>query len=183
MNGRVERKIREVRKSIAKSFTNKRLSLMQWETLASSISNSINNMPLALGNSSKSSVEALDLLTPNRLKLGRNNERSPEGYVTAGHPDRILEENQSIFNAWFEIWLSGHVPKLVDQPKWFRSDVNLKTGDIVLFLKQESTISSNYQYGAVEEVDVGRDGKVRKVKIRYRNHNENVHHLTYRSIV
>ena len=33
MNGRVERKVREVRKSIAKSFANMRLSIMQWETL------------------------------------------------------------------------------------------------------------------------------------------------------
>ena len=116
---------------------------MQQKTFGDQIANSINNMPLALGNSRKSTVEALDLLTPNRLKLGRNNERSPEGCVTVDHPDRILEENQNIFNAWFEIWLTGHVPKLIDQPKWFKSDQNLKPGDIVLFLKQESVISSN----------------------------------------
>ena len=181
MNGRVERKVREVRKSISKSFMNKRLSIIQWETLASSVSNTINNMPLALGNSSKSNVEALDLLTPNRLKLGRNNERSPVGCVTVEYPDRILEENEDIFNAWFEIWLSGHVPKLIDQQKWFKSDDNLKPGDIVLFLKDDSSFSSTYQYGAVEEVDAGRDGRVRKVRVRYRNHNETFDRYTNRS--
>ena len=181
MNGRVERKIREVKKSISKTVSNQRLSIMQWETLAATISNTVNNMPLALGNT-KSNIEALDLLTPNRLKMGRNNERSPEGCVTVAHPDKILEENEKIFNAWFEVWLSAHVPKLVDQPKWFKSDENLKPGDVVLFLKQDSAISSNYQYGMVDEVEKGRDGKVRKAMIRYRNHTENVDRITHRSV-
>ena len=75
-NGKVERKIREVKKSITKSVSNERLALLQWETLAATIANSINNMPLALGNSFKPDLEFMDLLTPNRLKLGRNNERS-----------------------------------------------------------------------------------------------------------
>jgi 3-deoxy-D-manno-octulosonic-acid transferase len=57
----------------------------------------------------------------------------------------------------------------------------LQPGDIVLFLKQESSISSNYQYGVVDNVEAGRDGKVRKIKLRYRNHNENVDRFTNRS--
>ena len=128
-------------------------------------------MPLALGNS-KSNTEALDLLTPNRLKMGRNNERSPEGCVTVEHPDKILEENQKIFDCWFEIWLSSHVPKLVYQPKWFKSDENLKPGDVVLFLKDNASFASRYQYGIIHEVEPGRDNKVRKVIVQYRNHKE-----------
>ena len=180
MNGRVERRIREIRKSIAKSFAQCNLSIIEWETLASSVSNTINNMPLALGNS-KSNVEALDLLTPNRLKLGRNNERSPVGCVTVDHIDRTLEENQEIFNAWFEIWLAGHARKLVSQHKWFRSDENLKPGDIVLFLKKEASFGSNYQYGMIDSVEFTRDNKVRKVVVRYRNHDSNTDTFTERA--
>ena len=87
-----------------------------------------------------------------------------------------------MFNAWFELWLSMHVPKLIVQPKWFKSDENLKPGDIVLFLKQDSTISSNYQYGIVDTVHQGRDNKIRKVTIRYRNNNENTNRTTTRSV-
>ena len=90
MNGRVERKIREIRKSMETSLSNERLSILDWETLASCISNQINNMPLALG-SSKSNLEALDILTPNRLKMGRNNERSPEGLFTITHFEKAIE--------------------------------------------------------------------------------------------
>ena len=153
---------------------------MQWETLAASISNSINNMPLTLGDA-KSSIEALDLLTPNRLPLGRNNERSPVGPVTFADSNKILKDNEEIFQSWFEVWLSSHVPTLLNQSKWFASDEELQKGDIVLFLKQESSLSSNYQFGMVDSVDVGEDNKVRKVTVKYRNHNENVDRYTTRA--
>ena len=85
----------------------------------------------------------LDLLTPNRLRLGRNNERSPKGQmVTLAHPDKILQANESAFNSWFEVWLLCHVPKIFSQEKWFESDRQPRKGDIVLFLKQESGISN-----------------------------------------
>ena len=50
-----------------------RLSILQWETLAAEISNSIDNLPLAIGNIT-GDLENLDLITPNRLRLGRNND-------------------------------------------------------------------------------------------------------------
>ena len=180
-NGKVERKIREVKKSITKAVSNRRLSLLQWETLGASISNSINNMPLALGSFSKSDLECMDLITPNRLKMGRNNERSPVGEVVFADNEAVIAENKAIFDAWFEVWLLTHVPKLMSQPKWFRSGKNLKPGDIVLFLKQESAIGSNYQFGLVDSVEAGRDNKVRKVTVRYRNHTEGVDRTTRRA--
>ena len=74
-------------------------------------------MPLALGNL-VSSFETMDLLTPNRLKLGRNNERSPVGSVTiSNNYDNILNTNKDIYNSFFENWLLIHVPKLMEQPK------------------------------------------------------------------
>ena len=181
VNGKVERKIREIKKSIAKSLMNNRLSIMQWETLAATISNNLNNMPLALGNT-KSNLEGLDLLTPNRLRLGRNNERSPIGSITLQYYDKTIEENEAIFNVWFEMWLTCHVPKLLDQPKWFKSEKDLKPGDVVLFLKQNPIFCANYQYGIIESVKPSRDKRIRKVKVRYRNFNENTDRTTHRSV-
>lgn len=50
IHGKVEWKIQQVKRSIEKISHNERLSTIQWETLVSEISNSINDMPLALGN-------------------------------------------------------------------------------------------------------------------------------------
>lgn len=76
VHGKVERKIQQIKKSITIELGNRRLSVVQWETLGLQIANSINNLPIGVGNRSKG-IENLDLLTPNRLILGRNNNRSP----------------------------------------------------------------------------------------------------------
>ena len=155
--------------------------MLQWETIAASISNSINNLLLALGNK-KGDFEVCDLITPNRLLLGRNNDRCPDSLLSVINDyDKIIAQNSRIFQSWFECWLVSHVPKLIPQPKWFKSDRDLKKGDIILFLKQESELCSTYQYGMIESTEVGRDGKIRKVHVKYRNHNEVTDRYTYRS--
>ena len=138
---------------------------------------------MALG-SRVADLEYLDLLTPNRLKLGRNNERSPVGplFVT-GKPDKFVVENKRIFNSWFQQWLISHVPDLIPQPKWFSSDPNVSEGDVVIFRKEDGkVVSGNYQYGMIKTVEPSRDGKARSVIIRYRNHNENVDRNTRRAV-
>ena len=78
MHGKVERKIQEVKRSLKKRCNNERLSIIEWETFIPEVSNCINDMPLALGNII-SDFESMDLITPNRLRIGRNNARSPDG--------------------------------------------------------------------------------------------------------
>ena len=50
IHGKVECKIKEVKKSVQINVQNERLSLIQWETLMHQISNSINNLPSGLKN-------------------------------------------------------------------------------------------------------------------------------------
>ena len=116
-DGKVERKIRQIKESLEKSILNQRLSVLKWEIVAAEISNAINDLPLAMGNL-VSDFENMDLITPNRLRLGRSNDRSPVSpmKVTRNY-QKMLEENKKIYNIWFEAWLASHVPKLMDQPK------------------------------------------------------------------
>ena len=64
---------------------------------------------MALGNL-VSDFENLVLITPNRLHLGRNNDRSPVSPMkVTGNYQKVLEENKKVYNAWFEGWLKdGH---------------------------------------------------------------------------
>ena len=75
-NSKVERRVRHIKESLDKSCQNERLSIFQWETVSSEVTNAVNDLPLALGNI-VSDNKNMDLLTPNKLMLGRNNERSP----------------------------------------------------------------------------------------------------------
>ena len=76
VHGKVERKIREIERSLARNMNKQRLSVLQWETLIQQICNSINNVLIGLGNKTEC-LDSLDILTPNRLILGRNNSRNP----------------------------------------------------------------------------------------------------------
>ena len=56
-------------------------SMIQWETLFSKVSSVIDNLTLARGDSSGAGNLGFEIITANRLKLGRNNKRSLEGSV------------------------------------------------------------------------------------------------------
>ena len=182
MHGKIERKIQHVKQAMSKELDKERLSVLQWETVGDQIANCVNDTPLATRYVPRD-VEQVDLLTPNRLLLGRNNDRSPAAPLCVGtSPEKLIEQNERIMTAWFECWLTSHVPKLVDQPKWFSSDSDVKIGDVVLFLKKEREFAGNYQYGIVKDVEVSRDQKIRKVLVEYVNSNETVRRETRRSV-
>ena len=74
------------------------MSVLQWEKIAAEVSNTINDLPLALGNI-VSDFENIDLITPNQLRLGKNNERSPVSPMkVAGNHLKVLEKNKKIFS-------------------------------------------------------------------------------------
>ena len=165
VHGKVERKIREIKRSLARNMNKQRLSVLQWETLIQQICNSINNVPIRLGNNTEC-LDSLDILTPNRLS---NDFR------------RIIENNNKIFSMWFKEWLVSYVPTLVEKPKWFTTDT-ISVGDIILFLKSEQEFDRQYQYGIVSKVTVGRDSVVRLVEISYKNHSESFRRTTKRGV-
>ena len=183
MHGRVERKIKQIKISLEKQLNNQRLSLLQWETIGAQIANSINNLPIGLGGK-VSSLDQADLLTPNRLRLGRNNDRSPVGpMLVTQDVGKFMDDNKRIFNSWYEAWLLSYVPTLMHHPKWFVDDRDIKVGDVVLFIKEEGhQIGGVYQYGMVHKVEKGRDDKIRKVRVRYRNSNDKSDRFTERAV-
>ena len=137
-------------------------------------------LPLAIGNI-VGDFECLDLITPNRLLLRRNNVRCQSGIMNCTNPTNVIKENQAIFNSWFEVWLLVHVPKLMHQQMWFSSD-NINVGDVIMFTKSDSVISNSYTYGIVKSLEFGRDGVARKATVRYRNENERVFRETKRAV-
>ncbi len=181
-HGKVERKIREVRKSVKINVQHERLSIVQWETLMQQIANSINNLPIGLRKRSQC-LENLDIITPNRLILGRNNERCPNAplVICADHK-MIIETNANIFRAWFQAWITNCVPLLIDRPKWHKTNQEICIGDIVLFLKSEKEFDKQYQYGRVCSLQRSNDGNIRKVEVTYRNSNEGVNRVTQRGV-
>ena len=127
MNARVKRKIMEIKGSSTKSLGNEKISMLQWETVASEIANTINDLPLAFGNIT-SQFENMDVLTPNRLYLRRNNDRSSIGPMTVtNNPENFLFINENLFHTCLKCWLISHIPKLMHHPKWFQTDRDINS--------------------------------------------------------
>ena len=182
VHGKVERKIQQIKISVETSLRNRRLSIIQWETLMHQVANSINNLPIGVGNKTWL-LENLDLITPNRLLLGRNNNRSPTApLVLSNDVKKIISTNEQIFKAWFDGWLTSYVPTLVPQPKWFVTDKNVSIGDVVIFTKSEKEFENIYQYGIIVSVHPSKDNLIRSVDIEYQNHKENVKRQTKRGV-
>ena len=180
MHGKVERKIRSIKESFSKHLQLERLSIIEWETLGDTVANSINNLPIGVRNETRD-LENVDLLTPNRLMLARNNNRCPVGPLRVTEDvDKIIKRNEKLFSTWFKAWLVSHVPNLIIQSKWFRSDRDPKIGDVVLFLKSDKEFEKLYQFGIITDTKVSRDGKIRQLDIMYQNSNEKSKRFTTR---
>ena len=181
VHGKVERKIQEVRKSVNIHVHNERLSIMQWETLMQQISNSINNHPIGLKYFSYD-LDNLDLVTPNRLILGRNNDRCPNSpLILVNDHKKMIKKNADIFRAWFKAWLESYLPTLMERSKWHKTNREMKVGDIVLFLKSDKEFDEQYQYGIISKtLPDPVDGHVRKVDVTYKNHSEGTRRVTSR---
>ena len=138
--GRVERRIRALRESLEKLgvSTTVPMTCMQWDTLFSRISNALDNLPLARGDNTNGSALGYEIINFNRLKLGRNNSRSLEGYGIdldmSSNFTKILDRNRSVYQQWYQTFIDNvHLLNLRPN-KWLKSGRLPVSGDIVLFV-------------------------------------------------
>ena len=120
---------------------------------------------------------------PNLLKIGRNNSRAMQGPARIPkNPGELMKKIESLYSAFYKVWNTSHVPKLLKAPKWYKeSEEDLKVDDIVYFRKVENELSSKWTVGKIVKATKGRDGHVRRVDIEYKNHNEDVPRVTDRA--
>ena len=146
--GRVERRIGVVRRTLERSLVGTNIPVqtaLQWETVFSKIANTIDNLPLAKGNSDDQSPFGFEVLTANRLKLGRNNFRSlaGEGIEVELSPNltRLLERNRKLYQTWYQLFIDEIQDLNLRPPKWCRSSRLPEVGDTVIFVLNETTYS------------------------------------------
>ena len=83
----------------------------------------------------------------------------------------------------FKLWADVYVPKLIYQPKWYSDDKDLSEGDLVYMQKEaDNVLGSKWIIGVVDQIILSRDGRVRRVIVRYQNATENQPRLTDRSV-
>jgi hypothetical protein len=161
--GRVERRIRTIRDMLQRLFDTTDLcdTLLGWETVFAGIASQVDDVPIARGSASAPSDLGWEIITPNRLKLGRNNFRSLEGQVKLDFcPQSQLERNRDIMRQWHQIFME-RVQLLVPAPSKVEGR-DVEVGDVVLFVFSDggSKRDNVWKLGKVVEVVSGTTIKI-----------------------
>lgn len=105
-------------------------------------------------------------LTPNHLLLLRDGPPPPPGVFEHVHMYRKRWKYiQHLANQFWQRWQREYIPELVKRNKWLDVKRNLKVGDLVL-LVDENTPRNLWPLAIVTEVFHGRDDLIRSVKLK-----------------
>ena len=183
-HGQVERRIRTVKESLREAGINKeKFHATGLQTLLKLVENQINNMPLgySYGND-QDNTELLKMISPNMLRLGRNNSRALDGPMRLPRGGELLDRVREVYESWYRIWSQTYIPKLLFRPKWWSDESDLSEGDVVLFQKKDSVLEHEWTYGRIDQLISGRDGKARRAIVQYQNNKEDFKRTTDRSV-
>ena len=168
--GRVERKIRTLRETLEKTGTktSSPKTPLQWDCVFAKIANTLDDLPMARGDSSNVSNLGYEIITPNSLKMGRKNSRSLEGsgfkFEKSQKFSRILERNRETYQVWFQLFIDNIHNLGIRPNKWATNSRMPVIEDIVLFVFTDAGYSKenvSWKLGRVIEVSK------RKVRITF----------------
>ena len=155
--GRVEAKVKALRTMMDKLViaSTTAMTALEWETLFQKVSSMLNDIPIAKSSTTNVSDIGWDIITPNRLLLGRNHYRSLEGSIRIEQADNIsklLHKNNKILQAWYGIFAS-RIHHLIPRPIKWKKDDPVHVGDVVLFLHTDNPMDSDiWDLGRVEKI-------------------------------
>ena len=164
--GWVEQKIRTIRSLLERTGIQIKnpLTSLGRETVFSKISSTVDDLPLARGDTSTVSNLGFDILTANRIKLGRNNARSLEGggfdLEASKIPTNILERNREIYAVWFQLFIDNVHMFQMRPDKWSNNSRLPIVNDIVLFVFTDANYSKENTCWKLARVLSCSDGKV-----------------------
>jgi hypothetical protein len=164
--GAVEALIKSVKRSIHFAVHNQRLSPVEFLTICAQVSNLLNERPIG---SLPGSDSEISILTPNCLLIGRPFAKNPGDWVPPS--DDLVSGHESVqlaVSSFWKRWVELCAPALVIHKKWLTEHRNLQPGDVVMIADQNA-LRGEYRLGLVKETFPGRDGKVRKVALSYKN--------------
>ena len=113
-------------------------------------------------------------MCPNDLLLGRSTPAIPQGPFKERCSNRFrFDFVQMIVESFWKRWVQEVFPSLVVWPKWHTEKRNLQVGDVVL-IQDSDAFRGKWKKAVVDEATPSDDGKVRHVRVRYRNGDTNI---------
>ena len=143
-HGLVERKIKTAQELLERSgFASMRMHTTGLQTTVKLVENMMNNTPYGFSFSrGQGNNKLMKLISPNMLKMGRINSRTLNGPIKLPEgPATMMQKVHKAYDIFYKVYNDTMIPKLMQelQPKWYRTDRDLKIGDVVYFRKLEAS--------------------------------------------
>ena len=183
-HGQVERAIQSIQDCLQRMEVDKmRLHATGYQSLMKIIENDLNNLPIGYSYKQSGNSPTLQLIFPNLLKLGRNNNRSLDGPIKLPKSTNdLLAKINRAYEVFYDLWNKVMIPKMMKSTKWFNNkDENITIDTIVYFKKTDNELSESWTVGRVVDVVLSKDGVVRRCSIEYQNAGENIKRTTDRA--
>ena len=165
-NGCSEALIKSIKRSLAASIGDNKLTFGEMQTALFEVANLLNERPIGI--KPGLDIELGSYLCPNDLLLGRTNIKAPpDMYSKDKNYKYRLEFMERILNSFWKKWHRDFFPTLIIRQKWHVDKRNMCVGDIVL-VKDSNAIRGQWRLAQVIAVESSRDGKVRDVTLRYK---------------
>ena len=154
------RLVRKLMRSIVGEATLDEFDLL---TLITEIERILNNRPIT---SLPSAPHDLSAITPSMIITGSVADfLPPDEFVKADGYKQSWRKTQYLADLFWEKWTSEYLPLLQMRKKWFGASRNLKPGDLVLIIN-EQTKRGHWPKAIVQEVMPDSNGLVRRVRVR-----------------
>ena len=168
-NGCSEALIRSTKLCLETAIGSSVMTYSELQTVLFEVSNLLNERPIGTKNCDPTEGT---YLCPNDLLLGRASVRVPVGdWGTCQNPRIRWKFVQLVVDTFWRRWTRDYFHTLLIRQKWHTEQRNVQSGDIVL-VQDSNNIRGQWKLAQVCEAIPGRDGKVRDVKIRYKNVDE-----------
>ena len=165
-NGISESLIKAIKKAIRIAIGQSIMTFSELQTVCFEAANLVNKRPIGRH---PTSPDEGSYLCPNDIILGRSTSRVPSRpFHESVNPRHRFEFVQNIVKAFWNKWTRDFFPSLLIQQKWHTSQRNVRVSDIVL-IQDSNQIRGNWKLGRAVKACEGKDGKVRKVEIQYKN--------------
>ena len=145
--GRVEAKIRIIRYTLDQLgvSTKAPLTTLGWETVFAKICNTIDDTPICRSNNTNARDLGFEVITPNRIKLGKNNFRTMQGggidLNMSANLTNLLARNQQIYDTWYQMYIDSIHLFALRPSLWPHTDKFPEVGDVVIFVHKEDVLA------------------------------------------